>query len=233
MGYRLFGIAFARLLFSLISGTLKYKVIGVRYMDLNKALSEIGDIRNQIAGQTLFQGFGPVVVVATGLVAVVVGLLQTLLPDPFAASRAGFLQVWIVAAVLAALLVAGHMLTRVQRLHGSQGGAMLNRIFEQLMPSFFVVSVITFAVFRFAAEFLNALPGLWLLLAALAVFTMTVSLGQLVRWVAIWYFVSGTVVLMVGLQQATAVMSPWLIAVPFAVGQFAMAAVLKFEHRSL
>lgn len=201
-------------------------------MDLDKALSEIGEIRSRLAEQALFLGFGPVVVAVSGVFAALVGLVQTLMPLRFAADRGEFMKVWILATVVAGLLITGHMLLRVRRLHGEHGGRMLNRIFEQLMPAVFASVVVTAIFFRFAPEMLNMLPGLWLLLASLAVFAMSPGLGRFIRFVAFWYFICGATVLVIGLMQPDAVLSPWVMAIPFMVGQLAMAAALKVEHSS-
>jgi len=200
-------------------------------MDLNKALSEISEIRSHLAGQELFQGFGPASVACTGLLAMLVAGAQILMPESLAADQSGFVLCWVFAAFVASLFIAAHMWYRAKELHGTQSGAMLNRIFEQLMPPVFVVVVVTVVFVRFAQPMLNALPGFWLLMAALAVFAMASSLGSRMRIVGVWYFLSGATVLLIGLLQPQAVLSPWLLGLPFLIGQLAMAAVLKLENR--
>ena len=199
-------------------------------MDLDKALSEISEIRSHLAGQELFQGFGPASVACTGLFAMFVAMAQTAMPASLAADQRGFILFWVFAAFVASLFITAHMWHRAKELHGTQSGAMLNRIFEQLVPPVFVVVVITMVFVRFAEPLLNALPGLWLLMAALAAFAMASSLGSRMRIVGVWYFLCGATVLLVGLQQPQIVLSPWLLGVPFLIGQLAMAVVLKLEN---
>lgn len=201
-------------------------------MDLDKALSEIDEIRSHLAGQVLFQGFGPVSVACTGLFAVLVALAQVLMPTVLASDRLEFLLVWVFATCIASMFITAHMWHRAKELHGTQSGAMLNRLFEQLMPPVFVVLVITAAFFKFAQSPINALPGLWLLMAALASFAMASSLGNRLRIVGVWYFLTGAAVLVIGLNKPEIVLSPWLLGVPFLIGQLSMAAILKLENRS-
>jgi len=202
-------------------------------MDIDKALSEIGEIRSQMAGQALFQGFGPVCVACTGVLAGVTALAQSFFSKALANEQSVYLMVWIAVTVICSVFVAAHMWFRANALHGTQSGAMLNRIFEQLVPPLSAVLVITVAFMQFAPSATNALPGLWLMMAALATFSMASSLGNRMRLVGVWYFISGAVVLVLGLNEPLLVMSPWVLGVPFLIGQLAMAAVLKLESRNI
>ncbi len=202
-------------------------------MDLDKALSEIDEIRNHMAEQALFQGFGPVSVACTGVLALLLALAQVLFAEKLAATREEFLLTWVFATVIASIFITAHMWYRARSLHGTQSGAMLNRIFEQLVPPVFTVFVVTVAFIQFANAAINALPGLWLLLAALASFAMASSLGNRMRFVGVWYFIAGTIVLVAGLQQPGDTISPWFLGLPFLIGQLCMAVVLKLESRSL
>ena len=86
---------------------------------------------------------------------------------------------------------------------------------------------------RFAPDSLWLLPGLWQVLVALGIFASVRSLPPLIALVGAWYFVAGVAVLIVAsLGQS---LSPWMMGLPFAIGQFLMAAVLYFasgEHHA-
>jgi len=200
-------------------------------MDINKALSEIDEIRSCLAGHTLFQGFGPVAIACTGVLAGLLGIAQQLMPQALASGQMHYLLVWVFATIVASVFITGHMWFRSRALHGTQSGVMLNRLFEQLVPPVFVTLVVTIVFLHSAADAMNALPGIWLLMAALASFAMASSLGNRMRLVGIWYLLSGSTVLALGLQQPETVLSTWLLAIPFMVGQLSMAAVLKLESQ--
>jgi len=70
------------------------------------------------------------------------------------------------------------------------------------------------------------LPGLWLVLVSLGLFAAVPSLPRGIMLAAGWYFVAGCTVLM--LSAAGASLSPWMMGVPFAVGQVLLAAVIFF-----
>ena len=55
--------------------------------DLDKALADITAIRSQMARGTEFRGYGPMTLAATGVLAIIAALLQSLwLPEPAANS---------------------------------------------------------------------------------------------------------------------------------------------------
>ncbi len=72
------------------------------------------------------------------------------------------------------------------------------------------------------------LPGLWQVLVSLGLFAAVRSLPRSINLVGGWYLLSGTVVLVLaaqarGMQHE---LDPWLMGLPFAVGQFLMAGIL-------
>ena len=182
-----------------------------------------------MAGQALFRGFGPVSVACTGVLALCIGGAQAGFPEIFCADQFQFLQVWITVTVVASVFIIAHMCYRAKMLHGTQCGALLNRIFEQLVPPVCATLSLTWAFTQYAQSQINALPGIWLMMASLACFSMAVSLGSKMRFVGSWYLVCGTAVLVVGLKQPLVVLSPWLLAIPFFAGQLGMALVLRIE----
>jgi len=201
-------------------------------MDINKALSEIGEIRSQMARQELFQGFGPVAVVCSGLLALLVAAAQGLWPEALAGTQQRFVLVWVGATFVASIFITAHMWRRSNNLHGTQSGVLLNRVFEQLVPPVCATVIVTGAFLQFAKEAVNALPGLWMMMAALACFAMVSSIGNRLRYVGAWYLICGTAVLITGLKAPAVMLSEWLVAVPFFIGQLGMALVLKLESRS-
>jgi len=202
-------------------------------VDLDKALSEIGEIRSQMARQVLFQGFGPVAVVCTGVLALVFVVAQVLAPAVLCASPLNFVFAWVGITFVASIFIVAHMWHRSRLLHGTQSGALLNQVFEQLVPPVCATIAVTWVFTQFSESLANVLPGLWLMFAALACFSMAASLGNRMRFVGGWYFVCGSVVLIAGLKQPLDVLSPWLLAIPFFIGQIAMALVLKLETLGL
>jgi hypothetical protein len=202
-------------------------------MDIEKALAEIGEIRHRLSAQSRFQGLGPVAVALTGIMSFVTGVALQQFPHTLAASAAHYALTWMLVAMVGAALIGVHVLLRSRSIHGCDSGLMLNRIFEQLMPAVFVAIVVTAVFFRSMPHWLGALPGIWLLLASLSLFAATDSLGRRIRWVGMWYFVAGAIALSIGVEQPDLTPSPWLLALPFTVGQLALAVVVAVESRDI
>ena len=198
--------------------------------ELDKALADIGDIRSRMAVGTTFQGFGPAVIASTGLLALILGTLQQQLPGVFANNNTTYLLVWIALACLCALLIGTEMVARSRRIHGGLADAMLANAVEQFLPAAVGGIMLTVVVFRFQPDLLWLLPGLWQLLLSVGLFASARNLVRGVKLVAGWYFVSAFVVLVMSMDAT--ILSPWLMTVPFLVGQIFMAIVLALSGTS-
>ena len=77
---------------------------------------------------------------------------------------------------------------------------------------------------RVAVRDLWMLPGLWQLLFSLGVFASRRFLPTPMVWVGIWYLVCGLASLMI--ESGTTTFSPWIMGIPFGIGQLLVAAVL-------
>jgi hypothetical protein len=198
--------------------------------DLHKALADIGSIRQQLAAGTMFRGFGPAVIAATGLLALGTAVVQSIwLDDPSRAPLA-FLAGWTATALVSAALIGAEMVARTRRHHSGLADAMLMNAVEQFLPAGAAGAAIALVLLRFAPETLWMLPGLWQVLVSLGLFAAVRSLPRTVAWAAAWYFAAGIAVLMLSSQ--TQALSPWTMGLPFAGGQLLLAAILHFAYGS-
>jgi len=77
---------------------------------------------------------------------------------------------------------------------------------------------------RFAPESLWMMPGLWQLFVSLGIFASIRNLPRKMTLGAAWYFLSGFASLI--FASKFRILSPWLMGLPFFVGQLLMAAML-------
>jgi hypothetical protein len=192
--------------------------------DLDKALADIGAIRQQMATGTLFRGFGPAVIAASGLLAFGTATAQVLWLDEPARNPMIFLGAWIVTAVLACGLVGAEMLIRSRRHHGGLADEMLLNAVEHFLPAVAAGAAIGFAIWRFAPQAIWMLPGLWQMLVSVGLFASVRFLPRTVAIAGAWYFVAGMTAFMVSSQTQT--LSPWAMGLPFGIGQLLLAAIL-------
>ena len=93
--------------------------------DLNQALTDIRNIRRQVAQTTEFRGYGPLTLSATAVFALFAGSAQSRwLPEP-AAHSARYVALWLATGVFSAALIIIQMLTRANRLHSGMADEMI------------------------------------------------------------------------------------------------------------
>ena len=194
--------------------------------DLDKALADIIAIRSQLAAGTAFRGYGPAAMAATGGVALATAVLQFVWLDDPTGSPLTFFFGWAAAAVLSSLMIWVEMLARSRRHHSGLADAMIYQAVEQFLPSAVAGVLLAAILWKFAPESLWMLPGLWQVLVSLGVFASVRSLPRTVALGGAFYFLAGFTVLMLASQSHT--LSPWTMGLPFAVGQWLMAAILHF-----
>jgi hypothetical protein len=194
--------------------------------DLDKALADILTIRSQIAAGTAFRGYGPAAVAATSGVALITAVLQFLWLDDPTGRPLVFFSGWAAAALLSGAMIWIEMLARSRRHHSGLADAMIHQAIEQFLPAGIAGVLLAVMLWKFAPETLWMLPGLWQVLVSLGVFASVRSLPRTVAFAGAWYFVAGFTSVLLASQSHT--LSPWIMGLPFVIGQLLMAALLHF-----
>ena len=193
--------------------------------DLDKALADIVAIRSQIARASAFQGYGPAALAATGGLALVAALAQQAWLDGAAPEPVAFLLTWVVVAFVSSAIIGAEMLARSRRHHSGLADAMILNAVEQFLPAGAAGALLALVMARVSPENLWMMPGLWQILVSLGIFASVRSLPRGVVLAGAWYLVAGLVVLMAAGE--TQALSPWAMGLPFAGGQFLLAAILQ------
>lgn len=193
--------------------------------EVERALAEISDIRSRIADSTEFRGLGPAALAATGCLALLTAAAQSFWQD--GAQGLGFFLPWIATAVVACCLIGAEMLVRTRRHHSGLADAMIHNAVQQFLPAGAAGAALAAVIGRFAPESAWMLPGVWQVLVGLGVFAAARSMPRGMALAGAWYFVAGFTVLMIAAESH--VLSPWMMGIPFALGQWFVAAIL---HRS-
>lgn len=193
-------------------------------MELRDALTQISEIRQQIARNEVFRGYRSLPVAFTGLLAVLAGVFQAVFIRDPAQQMAAYLGLWIGTAVAGALAAGSEMVARARF-----GATALRReitwlAVEQFVPSLATGALLTLVLVRVAPESLWMLPGLWQILFSLGIFASCRLLPRATFGVAVFYLLSGLLTLT--LARGASAFSPWAMGLPFGAGQFFAAAVL-------
>lgn len=194
--------------------------------DLNRALADIATIRNQIAGARLFRGFGPAVVAGTGVLALIAAMWQN---QQSAQGVTAYFALWLGVCALSLGLIGTEMWALSKRHHGGLAQSFIWGMAEAFLPAGLAGASIAAVLYRFAPEAMWLLPGLWQILIALGLFSAGTRLPASLRIAGAWYFLAGLGALIIA---SSAGLSPWLMGLPFGLGQLLVALCLYLAGRN-
>ncbi len=197
-------------------------------MELHEALSQITEIRRQMARTEVFRGYRAVPVAFSGLLALSAAVAQSVfLPDP-SSSLPAYLILWIGTASLSAFAAGLEMSFRMRLTASALRRELTWLAVEQFVPCLVAGALVTLVLVRVAPEAVWILPGLWQVMFSLGVFASCRLLPQATFGVAVFYLIAGLTSLAVARGSLT--LNPWAMGLPFCFGQFYAAFVL---HRTL
>ncbi len=196
--------------------------------ELQRALSEIHSIRNQVASGTEFRGYGPASIAASGLLALGVAALQAGSVKAAGGELLEWLAVWAGTAAVALLLTGVDTFTRARRVHGGFAREMVQSAVSQFLPAVMVGFLLTVVLVRVAPRECWMLPGLWEMIFSLGVFASCRFLPRPMFAVGVWYLAAGLFCLVAA--GTTRTLSPWMMGIPFGIGQLMVAGVLRFGY---
>lgn len=196
--------------------------------ELRQALEDITDIRRQMAQSTQFRGYGPAALLLTGVLAWVAAIVQACCISAPAERIRAYLALWILTAVLNALVIFVRMRTRARQLHSYLAADMIRMAIEQFLPIAGAGMVLTLVITLAVPVQVWMLPGLWQIFCGLGIFASCRFLPRRMALVAAWYELCGLFCILLAGPRALA---PWTMGVAFGVGQSLTAAILYFAAR--
>jgi hypothetical protein len=195
-------------------------------MELRDALTQISEIRLQLARNEVFRGYRAMPVAFSGGIAVLAAVIQSVtMPDPVA-EIGPYLVLWIGAAIVSGLATGLEMMIRARNSTTTKTRELTWLALEQFCPALMAGALLTVVLVRAAPESLWMLPGLWQILFALGVFASCRLLPKPTFWVGVFYL--GTGLAVIALAHGSAALSPWSMGLPFGIGQIMAALVLYF-----
>jgi len=191
--------------------------------DLNRALGDISSIRQQIARSTEFRGYGPATLAATAIFAIAAAAAQAAwVPDP-SKHVTSYLSIWIVTALVSAVLIGVQTVTRAHRMHSGIANEMIYMAVEQFLPAAGAGALLTLVLVEYAPSAMWTLPGLWQIIFSLGVFSSCRFLPRAMAATGMWYLITGLTCIALGESRA---FSPWTMGMSFGVGQFLAGGIL-------
>ncbi len=185
--------------------------------DVESALSDIARLRQQLAASSRFQGLAPGIVALTGCFALALGAWQQFAGDDD-------LLVWIWLAAVSAMMIGTEAIVRARRMHRSMADRMLGATLHRFLPVAAAGAILGIVVLVRNPEHIRLLPGIWQLLMGIGVFAVLSNLPRHMVIAAVFYFAAGTLTLL--LSGSPWPPTPWLMALPFGMGQLLVAGIL-------
>jgi hypothetical protein len=196
-------------------------------LELADAMSQIADIRRTLARTETFRGYRSLTVAWTSLFGFLGAAIQIVwVPAPLE-TPARYLTVWIGLAAIGQILSGLEIVFRARRSPSSLTQQLCWLAVEQFLPCLFVGAAVTWGIASFAIEQLWLLPGLWSLIFGLGVSASARLLPREVIGVAVWYLVTGSILLAVA--RGPHACSPWAMVLTFGIGQAAISCILYWR----
>jgi len=185
--------------------------------DIDSALNDINRIRDRLAASTRFEGFAPKLVALTGAFAFLLAGWQGRSDD-------ANLFVWILLALVCALMLGVEAIVRARALHRAMADRLINSTLQRLAPVGLAGAIAGAVILLKLPEHARLLPGLWQLLMAVGICAALGNLPPAMRWPAAFYFMTGTISLAISGDASIDV--AWMMGLPFGIGQLVVAVTL-------
>lgn len=193
-------------------------------MELRDALSQISEIRQQMAQTQVFRGYRSATTAFSAVVALVASALQAwwLRGDTWDYLNKT-LYIWLAAAALSLLVVGIEMAVRYRRSASTLQREVTLLAVEQFIPCLVAGALMTYVIASHAGSSMALLPGLWALLFSLGVFASRRVLPRGAFLVGAYYMLAGVLCIA---TPAKPVNFPIEMAATFGGGQLLAAGVL-------
>jgi hypothetical protein len=192
-------------------------------MELREALAQVADIRSQMAQTLVFRGYRSATTAFSGVLAICAGIYQHLyLSDPVWFLN-DYLHLWLFVALLSMATVGIEMGLRCAKSECSLQREMTLSAVQQFIPCLVAGALLTYVLIAFAGETIWMLPGLWMILFSMGIFSSRRFLPGLTVFVGAYYLLAGLLVLTLPHGEA---LRSYVMAGVFGFGQFFAAGVL-------
>jgi hypothetical protein len=190
--------------------------------DVSDALEQIEAIHGHLAKSEVYRGWRPLPVAASGAIGALAAVYQSTLPRPLDA--VSFATFWLVVALAGLLVGCAEIVWHYARYASASDRRRSRLVVGQLLPALGAGACIAVAIVRFAPAMAMVLPGTWALLFGVGIFAARPYLPAAAGWVAAFYWLAGLTLLW--MCRDVNALSPWMVGVPFSVGQLLAAGVL-------
>jgi len=196
-------------------------------MNLDDALDQINSIRSQMAATRVFRGYRCTTTLFTSVMAIVAATIQYLwIPDPALHVQA-YLQLWFSAGGICLAVVAIGMTLRYRRSDSPLDRQLALSAIQQFLPCLIIGGLVTYVLADVAWQTMWIVPGLWAIFFGLGIVASRPLLPAGTIFVGAFYLICGLI--SIEWSRVYEPFSPWVMAVPFGMGQAMAAGILYWK----
>jgi hypothetical protein len=197
-------------------------------MELQRALSDLAEVRDRLARLQRFEGYSGPAAAASGAVALIAAYVQRSrapLPRTEADVHA-YLAVWLTCLAVALLLNYGAVAAWLLKHHAPGARSRFRTAALSIAPSVILGGALSFALIAHAAYAL--LPGNWFAFYAIGLFASRGAIPTATMGITIGFAVLALVFLMTPLTAVA--LSWWVMPIGFGIGQLAIGYFIWRER---
>jgi hypothetical protein len=195
-------------------------------MEVRQAMADLAEVRVRLATVQRFDGYSGNAAFASGVVAILAGVVQALLaPQPSTPqAREIYLIIWLICLGCALAINYGAIVVWRTRNRGEQAGAQFRTVGMSILPAIAAGGVVTLALVLRGLT--DLLPGMWCATYALGLFSSRAMVPRDVVLVAAAFGAAAAVLL---LAPHIHPLAWWIMPAAFGIGQIAIGAIVRAD----
>jgi hypothetical protein len=198
-------------------------------MEVRQALADLAEVRGRLATVQRFDGYSGPAAIASGVAAILAGLVQAVLaPEPHtAAERQAYLTIWLVCLGIALAINYGAILVWRTRNRSAQAKIQIRTVGMSILPAVAAGGVITLGLVLRGLT--DLLPAMWCATYALGLFASRSMVPRDVVFVAVGF---GAIATGLFLTPNIHPLAWWIMPSAFGLGQIAIGAIVRHDASS-
>lgn len=199
-------------------------------MDVEQAAADLAEVRLRLVTLQRFDGVSGQAAIASGVVALLAGVLQrAIIPLPAAGSdQSLYLGIWFGCLAIALAINYGAILSWLAHERRSGARGQVRNVGRTILPAIVIGGVLTASLLLHHDAAL--LPGAWCMCYALGLFASKAMVPRSVVRIGAGFTLFGAVLLLVPPGAET--LAWWVMPLAFGVGQVAIGACLLRDAAS-
>ncbi len=197
-------------------------------MELQRALSDLAEVRDRLVGVQRFEGYSAPAAIASGFCALFAGYVQwQTAPLPNSPSTFHrYVVIWFTCLAAALVLNYGAVAIWVLKNRGPRAASGLRSAARSIAPSIFIGGLITSALIDRSAY--SLLPGVWFGLYTIGLFASRRAIPESTLWITGAFAVLAALFLISPLQPLA--LAWWVMPLGFGFGQIAIGWLVGRER---